>query len=104
MEQGIIKVNTQTLGDDSNSVSGYLKDLVSRKDELCKHVAVLNGMWEGDAYEAFVGAVNDDLAALQTVIDNLTRVYQFEQTAKSEYEACESKVAGLIDEISIKEV
>lgn len=104
MEPNIIKINTQTLGDDSESVSRYLQDLVSKKDDLRESVAGLNEIWSGDAYDMFAAAVNEDLALLQTVIDNLTHVYQFEQTAKWEYENCEEKVARLIDDISIKEV
>lgn len=104
MEQSMIKINTQLLDEDSVSVNKYLKDLLSKKEDLYRSVTALNQMWSGDAYDAFVKAVNDDLAALQIVIDNLTQVYRFEQTAKSEYEICEARVAKLVDEISIREV
>lgn len=104
MEQSIIKVNTQTLGDDSTSVDGYLKDLSLQLANLQSSITELNKMWTGEAYNAFQSAVNSDLVALQTVIENMRAVYQFEQTAKTEYESCEGKVAKLISEISIKEV
>ena len=104
MEQSIVKVNTQLLGDDSNAVNEYLKDLVRQKEELQKSIVALNQMWTGDAYEAFVAAVNSDVAALQTVIGKLMQVYHFEQTAKVEYEQCERDISKLMSEISIKEV
>lgn len=104
MEQSIIKVHTQKLSDDSMTISGYLKDLALQKENLQSSIQALNQMWSGDAYDAFVKSVNTDIAALQTVIDNLTQVYTYEQKAKDAYEKCENQVAKLIDEISIKEM
>lgn len=104
MEQSMIKVNTQTLENDSKAIDGYLKDLSAQMGNLKSSITELNKMWSGEAFNAFQSAVNSDLAALQMVIDNLKEVYRFEQTAKTEYESCEGKVAKLISEISIKEV
>lgn len=104
MEQSIIKVNTQTLENDSNAIDGYLKDLSVQMENLQRSITELNKMWTGEAFNTFQSAVNSDLVALQAVIDNLKEVYRFEQTAKTEYESCEGKVAKLISEISIKEV
>lgn len=101
MDVEYIKVNTQKLGDDSVSVKKYLDDLAELKVELETGITQLNQMWTGEAYTAFRQAVDDDLKALQTVIDNVTEVYNFEVKAKSEYESCEQTVATLINSVTI---
>lgn len=105
MENSQIKVNTVTLGNDMETINGYLKDLKTQKGNLAGSMIELNSMWSGDAYDAFVQAVNNDLQLLQAVIDDLTNsVYAYEAKAKSKYEECEKQVRALIDDITIKEV
>ena len=105
MENSQIKVNTVTLGNDMETINGYLKDLKTQKGNLAGSMIELNSMWSGEAYDAFVQAVNNDLQLLQAVIDDLTNsVYAYEVRAKSKYEECERQVSALIDGISIKEV
>lgn len=105
MENSQIKVNTVTLGNDMETINGYLKDLKTQKGNLAGSMIELNSMWSGEAYDAFVQAVNNDLQLLQAVIDDLTNsVYAYETRAKSKYEECEKQVRALIDDITIKEV
>ena len=105
MDNSQIKVNTITLGNDSDTINGYLKDLETQKGNLAGSMIELNNMWSGSAYEEFVKAVNGDLGLLQTLIDNLKKsVYDYEVNAKSKYEECERQVSALIADISIKEV
>ncbi len=93
------------MGTDSETIKGYLKDLETQKGNLASSMIELNRMWSGDAYDAFVQAVADDLNYLQAVIDDLTdHVYAFEVNAKSKYEECEKQVSALIADITIKEV
>lgn len=100
----IIKTNTSKLANDSARVKSYIKNLQEKKKELDQKVQRMNSMWEGEAYKGFCNAVRDDLNALQTVIDNLENVYDYEQRAKSEYEKCENKISRIISSVHIKEV
>lgn len=104
MGSDIIKVNTLKLGEDSEDINQYIKDLDTQMSSLKNSISELNKMWEGESYKAFKAAVDSDLSALQTLIENLQKVYQYEQRAKTDYDNCEQQVARIIDEIIIKEV
>ena len=103
MEHDQIKVNTQTLDTDSQTVLGYLKDIEKQKGNVASSMIELNRMWSGPAYDQFVAVVSDDLTRLDLLLENLKKIYNYEQRAKTEYEKCESQIKTMIDDLKIKE-
>ncbi len=99
-----IRTNTSRLSDDSGRIRGYLNDLKEQKSILDDRIRSMNSMWEGEAYQAFCSAVQNDLDSLQTVIQNLEDMYSYEQKAKTGYENGENKIARIVDHIQIREV
>ena len=79
-----IKINTNRLQSDAEQVNNCIAQ-----------------MWDGDGSEAFKAAFASDMKMLSSMIQNLKKVYQFEQTAKSKYNSCEQKVAEMIHNIRV---
>lgn len=96
-----IKINTSTLKKDTESISQALKDIRKKIKAMQSDVNALNGMWVGDANEAFNKAFQDDITDLGLICDNIQNVIDYEQKAKSEYDTCEEKVSDLINSITV---
>jgi len=64
-------------------------------------VSELNGMWEGEAKEAFMNAFQTDLNSLEDMISILSDITSATSEARSDYEICESKVSGIVASIKI---
>ena len=96
-----IKVNTNKLQKTATDMENALKHINKKSNQMQSDVKALNGMWEGDANQAFNQTFQDDITALQQVCDNIQKVINYENTAKKEYNSCEQKVAELVDKITV---
>jgi len=96
-----IKVNTSTLKKDTESISQALKNIKKKIKAMQSDVNALNGMWTGDANEAFNKAFQDDITDLGHICDNIQSVIDYEEKAKTEYDACEQKVSDLVNSITV---
>lgn len=91
-----IKVNTNRLKNDADSVKVNIAKMQASMNSLKRDVTKLNTMWTGATSDAFKKAFKDDMNALNTMISNLEKIYSFETNAKAKYENCEKKVASLV--------
>lgn len=96
-----IRVNTGRLKTDAEQVLGCIKDMKSEMSKMKESVAQLDQMWDGPSSEAFAKVFQDDMEALNTILENLDKVYEYEVTAKEKYEECENKVSDLISQIRV---
>lgn len=96
-----IRVNTNSLNNTRRELQAKLdkirRDIVHISDDM----GTLNSMWEGDAHEAFSQQVNDDIRFLMEACDGIQSVINYENTAVTEYDKCESQVADVISGIRI---
>lgn len=90
-----IKVNTNRLGTDADSVRTNILKMKQSMKSLKEEAAKLNGMWSGATNDTFKKAFEDDVNALNTMLSNLDKIYSFETNAKTKYETCEKKVTSL---------
>ena len=84
--------NAEDLRDCVNRISNQYGDLVQRKQEL-------DSMWDGEAGDTFRKEFEEDLAALKAMIDNLQKVYSFEDMARGAYQSCENQISGMISDL-----
>ena len=96
-----IRVNTNVLNNDANSVQQCIERMKKSKENLSSAIVTLDGMWDGSSSEAFKGAVQNDLNDLQAIISQLQKIYQYEVTAKDKYNACENRVGEIVRSIRI---
>lgn len=93
------KVSTTRLKSDAGSVKGYIDQMDRKLLSLRNGATQLDSMWDGPASEAFKAAINEDLTALETMISNLKKIYNYEQMAKVKYENCETQVSGVVSDM-----
>lgn len=96
-----IKVNTGTLKQDTESITESLKKIKDKIKAMQADVKSLNGMWSGEANEQFNQAFQDDLTDLGFICDSIQSLIDYETNAKTEYDTCETKVADLINSITV---
>ncbi|MBO5303963.1 MAG: WXG100 family type VII secretion target [Lachnospiraceae bacterium] len=96
-----IAVNTTRLGNDAESVGTYIANIKKQISEMKQSVKELDAMWEGPSSEAFKKAFEQDMKAMDVIIEGLLDIKKYEDTAKKKYENCENKVATLISEIKV---
>ena len=96
-----IKINTVSLKSDASSIGSSIqkinKSLINLKNDFTK----LDAMWDGPASEAFKTAYNNDIAALNKVIENLKKLNGFETNAREKYDSCEQKVQSIVSSIKV---
>lgn len=96
-----IRVNTHVLKNDADTVQQCISRMKKCKANISSAVVTLDGMWDGPSSEAFKGAVHKDLSDLQTIINQLQNINQYEITAKDKYNACENRVGEIVRSIRI---
>ncbi|MCI1722771.1 MAG: WXG100 family type VII secretion target [Lachnospiraceae bacterium] len=96
-----IETNTGTMKSDVESIQTEIRGLTDDGKKLQNAVSELNGMWEGEAKEAFMNAFQTDLNSLEDMISILSDITSATSEARSDYENCESKVSGIVASIKI---
>lgn len=98
----IIKCNTGTLASDESKVSAEIKKINQQIADLRALMGRLDGMWDGDASEAFKTRVNGYINSLDTMVnEGLVSVANYEDKAVTEYNTCERDISGLVSSISV---
>ncbi|MDE6957733.1 MAG: WXG100 family type VII secretion target [Lachnospiraceae bacterium] len=96
-----IKIHTNRLQNDSNQIKSCIINMKSEMANMKESVSQLDQMWDGPSSEALKKVFQDDMNALNTIISNLNKIFEYETTAKTKYEECEGKVSELIAGIRI---
>jgi WXG100 family type VII secretion target len=94
-----IRTNTNRMQRDAGNIQGCIDRINHQYSDLVQKKTQLDAMWDGPASETFKHAFDDDLTALQTMIANLQKVYNYENMAKECYIACEQQISGVISDI-----
>ena len=96
-----IKVNTKTLGNDTESVQKHLSQVLKRIEEMQGDVSDMNQMWAGSANSLFNKAFNDDIKLLAELCKSLQEIVTYESNATTEYDKCENKIDSLISSMNV---
>ena len=96
-----IKVNTSRLNKAAQSVADDIAKMKAQMKKMKVSVKQLDAMWDGESSEAFKKAFQDDMAALEVILNNLQSMHSYEVTAKNKYETCEQKVSELVAGIRV---
>jgi WXG100 family type VII secretion target len=96
-----IKINTGSLNSDAENISTNIKNMKTALKNLKASLAKLDSMWDGPSSESFKKAFNNDVTALQNVIDNLSNLNTYEKNAKTKYDNCEKQVGNLVSSIRV---
>lgn len=91
-----IKVNTDELQADAQSVEESIRQLETEISSLEQEYSVLNNMWDGPASEAFLLVCKTDIDELRKLAQDLRGFNTFETTAVNKYNQCENEVGGLV--------
>lgn len=96
-----IRVNTDTLNRTREELQTRLDSIERGMEDISGDMSALNGMWTGDAHDAYAAAVTGDLEELSAVCKALQELISYEGEAVTEYNRCEADVTGKIAEIRI---
>lgn len=96
-----IKINTKTLGNDTDSVQKHLNQVLKMIQDMQKDVSEMNKMWTGAANSAFNQVFNDDIKLLLELSKSLQNIINYESTAITEYDNCENKIDSLISSMNV---
>lgn len=94
-----IKTNTNRMRGDVEGLDAQIRNMNRAYQALQQKKGELDVMWDGPASESFKNAFQDDLTALQTMIQNMQKLSAYENTAKGKYEQCENRVSEIISGI-----
>lgn len=96
-----IEISTAQL----NAGTKRFHDLVDRLDstraQVMSCLTELNGMWEGNAHDAFVAQCAVDEEMLEDLITNLNNLVKCLEYAESEYVSCDESVKEKIASIRL---
>ena len=101
MAGNLIEVNTSTLKSDISTIYAEINSLKNDVTRLRSAESQLSSMWDGNAKNAFIAAVNDDIQRLEELIGALSKFTDKTDTSRSEYEKCETSVASIIASIKV---
>lgn len=91
--------NLPSFNTDIDSYNTAFQSLLGHFNDLVTHMQELNGMWEGEAHEEFLQTFSIDQAKVDDMNEDFNQVLEELRYADKEYETCEGKVAGLIDQL-----
>lgn len=97
----IIKINTNRLGADADRIHSYIENIIKEISNMRQSVTVLEKMWEGSAKSAFYKAFWNDIKVIETVVNELKAIYEYDINAKKKYEQCDKQISFLIAEIPV---
>lgn len=93
------RANTDRMKSGVERLTGYVESINKRVEELIQKKAELDAMWEGEASTAFRTAFQRDIDSLVTMVEQMRRAYQYEDTAKKKYVRCERQISEMISEL-----
>lgn len=96
-----IKIDTNMLNKDIQSIEACLKDIKKAMTEMKSEVAELDSMWDGDANKEFNKAFRDDMQVLNDAYKEIKEIVAYEKNARKQYNSCETKVGALVDSITV---
>jgi len=97
----VIEVNTSTLKSDVSGIVGELRAILQCADKLAETLHQLEGMWDGNAKQAFSAAVQDDLGRLRELVKAMQDLTAKTGGAREEYDKCENAVSQIIASIRV---
>lgn len=97
----MIEVNTSTLRSDVSAISAEISGLKNDVERLKSTADQLSTMWDGNAKNAFIAAVNDDIKRLEELISAIGKFTDKTDSSRAEYEKCENAVAGIVAAIRV---
>lgn len=96
-----IKVSTQRLEQDRDSIQGELEGVRRAVERLGEEMQMLGQTWEGPAWQAFQNQAASDIENMQSVCSKINGFLRHMEYAGKEYRACESQVQDLVNSIWI---
>ncbi len=97
----VIQIDTDKLNSDAKEVKSHITSIRSQLKALKEQALLLDGMWSGPGSEAFKAAFHSDLAALETIIENLNHLNEYENDVLRRFQRCERNVKETIAEIRL---
>lgn len=96
-----IEVNTTTLKSDVLTIEDELQKIGAAAERLLQTLRELEGMWDGNAKQAFSAAVNSDIVQLKELVNAMKNFNGKTAEAREEYDKCENTVAQIVAAIRV---
>lgn len=97
----LIEVNTNILKADVSEIENELRGVLQCAGNLETALSQLEGMWDGNAKQAFSLAVRDDIDRLKELVRAMQDLTGKTGTAREEYDRCENSIAQIIASIRV---
>lgn len=92
----IIEINTGTLKTDIDGFNGELKAIRQEIANLRDVAAALGSTWDGDAKNAFMTELSEDIGKLERLVSEMEKYTVKTDDARAAYDSCENTVAQII--------
>lgn len=96
-----IEIITEKLKSDASDMQAQLARVKSDMNKMNNAIATLNGMWKGNAREAFNVQYASDYENMTEVCNIVEKIISGMNTAADKYSACDSQVKDIINSIKI---
>lgn len=96
-----IEVNTATLKSDVATIEGEIQKITTAADRLLQVLHDLEGMWDGNAKQAFSVAATGDITQLKELVKAMKNFTMKTSEAREEYDKCENAVAQIVASIRV---
>ena len=96
-----ITVDTDILRADVAGLRVSLDNARKQLEEMHTEIDAMNGMWKGAAHDEFVRQFASDYETTNEFLNIVDSIIGCMQESGKQYDACESKVHGIIDTIRI---
>lgn len=97
----IIEVNMAALKSDVSTIEDEIQKINTAAERLLQVLHELEGMWDGNAKQAFSAAVNSDIAQLKELVRAVKDFTGKTGEAREEYDKCENAVSQIVTSIRV---
>lgn len=95
------EVDTNRVGMTATRMQELINTVANNRKSMMDAVSSLNGMWVGEAHDAFVAQFQRDNSDMITLIQELEAITELFLDAKHAYEDCENSAKEMISSLQI---
>ena len=96
-----ITVNTDSLKSTIDEAQGYLDAITKNLDRVYDSVAVIDGMWDGPANDAFNAQFQNDKMEVINICNTVQEIINCLTFAKDQYNTCDGAVSSVVSAIQV---
>lgn len=95
------EVDTGRVAQELSSMESTLKQISDNRKTMYQSLETLDGMWRGEAHDAFHAQFTEDDEEMQRLIQDIKALFTDIGKARQSYETCESEIRQMAANLHI---